>query len=109
MPRFTSLSRRQFVALAAPAAIIAGSPTFSKAFAAPPPTKGEEIMTLTPYLLFDGTCHHAMEFYKSVFGEELTSTKVKASPAKAHMPALQQEKTINARLRSNSIEISASD
>lgn len=66
-------------------------------------------MTLTPYLLFDGTCHDAMEFYKSVFGGELTSTKVKDSPAKEHMPAFQQEKTINARLRSGTIEISASD
>ena len=66
-------------------------------------------MTLTPYLLFDGTCHDAMEFYRTVFGGELTSTKVKDSPAKDHMPAFQQEKTINARLRSGAIEISASD
>jgi PhnB protein len=108
MPSFTSLTRRQFVALAAPA-IIATSPTFSKASAARPPAKGEEMMTLTPYLLFDGSCHDAMQFYQSVFGGQLTSTKVKDSPAKDHMPAFQQEKTINARLRSNSIEISASD
>ena len=66
-------------------------------------------MTLTPYLLFDGTCHDAMEFYKTVFGGELTSTKVKDSPAKDHMPSFQQQKTINARLRSGVIEISASD
>ena len=67
------------------------------------------MMTLTPYLLFDGTCHEAMEFYKTVFGGELISTKVKDSPAKDRMPAFQHEKTINARLRSGSIEISASD
>ena len=109
MPKFTNLSRRQFVALAAPAAIIAASATFPNALAAMPAVKGEKMMTLTPYLLFDGSCHDAMEFYKSVFGGELTSTKVKDSPAKDHMPAFQQEKTINARLRSNSIEISASD
>ncbi len=66
-------------------------------------------MTLTPYLLFDGTCHDAMEFYKTVFGGELTSTWVKDSPARDHMPAFQQEKTINARLQSGHIEISASD
>lgn len=66
-------------------------------------------MTLTPYLLFDGTCHEAMEFYKTVFGGELTLTKVKDSPAKDHMRAFQQDKTINARLRSGAIEISASD
>jgi PhnB protein len=65
--------------------------------------------TLTPYLLFDGTCHKAMEFYQSCFGGELTVTKVRDSPAKNHMPAVQQEKTLNARLRSGNVEISASD
>lgn len=64
---------------------------------------------LTPYLLFDGNCHQAMEFYKSCFGGELTSTKVKDSPAKDFMPAVQQGKVVNARLRSGNLEISASD
>ena len=67
------------------------------------------MITLTPYLLFDGTCHNAMEFYRTVFGGDLSSIKVKDSPAKDQMPAFQQEKTINARLRSGAIEISASD
>lgn len=66
-------------------------------------------MTLTPYLLFDGVCHDAMQFYQSVFGGELKSVKVKDSPAKDHMPAFQQDKTVNAHLRSEAIEISASD
>jgi PhnB protein len=109
MPKSTSLSRRRFVALAAPAAIVATSPAFSKGRPAPAVAKGDPMTTLTPYLLFDGSCHNAMEFYKSVFGGELTSTKVKDSPAKDHMPAFQQEKTINARLRSGPIDISASD
>ena len=65
--------------------------------------------TLTPYLLFDGRCLQAMEFYKSCFGGELTATKVKDSPAKDLMPAVQQEKILNARLRSGNLEISASD
>jgi len=65
--------------------------------------------TLTPYLLFDGSCHKAMEFYKSCFGGELTATKVKDSPAKDYMPAVQQEKILNARLRRGNLEISASD
>ena len=109
MPKSASLSRRQFVAIAAPAAIIATSATFSKVCAETPAAKGDQVTTLTPYLLFDGSCHDAMEFYKSVFGGELTSTKVKDSPAKDHMPALQQDKTINARLRGGPIDISASD
>ncbi len=65
--------------------------------------------TLTPYLLFDGNCHQAMEFYKSCFGGELTFTKVKDSPVKDLMPPAQLNKTINARLKSGNLEISASD
>ena len=65
--------------------------------------------TLTPYILFDGNCRQAMEFYQSCFGGELTSTKVKDSPAKDYMPAVQQEKTINAQLKSGNLVISASD
>ena len=102
-----SLSRRQFVALTAPAALIAATPALSNALSTP--AQGEAKMNLTPYLLFDGACHNAMEFYKTVFGGQLTSMKVKDSPARDHMPAFQQEKTINAHLRSDAIEISASD
>jgi uncharacterized glyoxalase superfamily protein PhnB len=57
---------------------------------------GNEMTTLTSYLLFDGKCQQAMEFYKSCFGGELTATKVKDSPAKDFMPAVQQEKIVNA-------------
>ena len=65
--------------------------------------------TLTPYLLFDGNCQQAMDFYKSCFGGELTLMKVKDSPVKDQMPPIQLNKTINARLKSGSLEISASD
>lgn len=65
--------------------------------------------SLTPYLLFEGTCHPAMEFYKSCLGGELTVLKVKDSPMKDHMPATQQEKVLNAHLKGGNIEISASD
>ena len=65
--------------------------------------------TLSPYLLFDGSCREAMEFYKSCFGGELTATKVKDSPAKDYMQPAQQEKIINAHLASGNLEISASD
>jgi PhnB protein len=109
MSRFSALSRRQFVAATVPAAVLAIFPTLSRSAAALAAAKGDTIMTLTPYLLFDDTCHDAMEFYKTVFGGDLTAIKVKDSPAKDHMPASQQEKTINARLRSGAIEISASD
>jgi PhnB protein len=71
--------------------------------------KGDAMTTLTPYLLFDGNCHQAMEFYQSCFGGELTVLKVKDSPVKDHMPEFQLDKTINARLTCGRIEISASD
>jgi len=108
MPGFSALSRRQFVAVAVPAAALT-LPMYSKASAAIAAAKGDDMMTLTPYLLFDGSCHDAMQFYKSVFGGELVATKVKDSPAKDHMPAFQQDKVINARLRTAAVEISASD
>ena len=65
--------------------------------------------TLTPYLLFDGSCKQAMEFYKSCFGGELTEIPVKDSPAKDFMPAFQHEKILNARLKSGNVDLSASD
>jgi PhnB protein len=65
--------------------------------------------SLTPYLLFDGNCDQAMEFYKKCFGGDLTMMKVRDSPAKDHAPAIQQDKILNARLVSKSIDISASD
>lgn len=65
--------------------------------------------TLTPYLLLDGNCRQAMEFYKSCFGGELTLIPVKNSPAKDSMPAMQHEKILNARLRSGNVDLSASD
>lgn len=65
--------------------------------------------SLTTYLLFDGKCQQAMEFYKSCFHGELTLIKVKDSPVKDQMPAVHQDKVLNARLKSGNIEISASD
>jgi len=64
---------------------------------------------LTTYLLFDGKCQQAMEFYKSCFQGDLTMIKVKDSPIKAQLPAAHQEKVLNARVKSANVEISASD
>lgn len=65
--------------------------------------------TLTPYLLFDGNCKQAMEFYRSCLGGELILTVVKDSPAKDRMPASQHDKVLNARLKSSNVDLSASD
>src|ERR1700723_2112344 len=109
MPKTSEFSRRQFAASALATAALAALPAISRADAKGQQIKGDEIMNLTPHLLFDGNCHQAMEFSKSCFGGELTSMKVKDSPAKDYMPAVQQEKTLNARLKRGGEEISASD
>ena len=104
------ISRRDFVTAAVSATAVAAVPA-SALSEEPAPAKKGELMapTLTPYLLFDGNCHPAMEFYKSCLGGELTVLKVKDSPVKDHMPAAQQEKVLNAHLKRAGLEISASD
>jgi len=39
---------------------------------------------LTPYIFFGGNCREAMEFYKSVFGGELTFSTYADGPPDAH-------------------------
>jgi PhnB protein len=104
------VSRREFVTAAVSATAVAAVPASARSEEQAPAKKGDPITTtLTPYLLFDGTCNPAMEFYKSCLGGELTLLKVKDSPVKDHMPAAQQEKVLNAHLKREGLEISASD
>lgn len=102
-------SRRRVVASALSMAALAALPIHAKTATQTQIMKGNDMTHITAYLLFDGNCQEAMEFYKVCFGGELSLTKVKDSPAKDHMPAMQQSKTINARLKSGNIEFSASD
>ena len=103
------LSRREFVASVAAVAAVATFPTRAQASALAPRTRGENMTKLTPYLLSDGKCREAMEFYHSCLGGELTLSAVKDSPAKNQMPAFQQDKVLNAHLCGGALEISASD
>ncbi len=64
---------------------------------------------LSIYLLFDGNCVSAMQFYKSVFPGVLTLTKVAESTIKDMMPPDSHHKVINARLINDQVDISASD
>ena len=66
-------------------------------------------MNLTPFLLFDGNCASAMAFYQSCLGGELTITKIADTPMKHQMPPGQHGKVAHARLKSGSIEFSATD
>ncbi len=67
------------------------------------------MLKLTVYLLFDGACKQAMEFYKSCFGGELSLLTVGESEMKNQMPPSINEKVLNARLKSKNVDISASD
>jgi PhnB protein len=107
--KVTEIARRHFVGSALSAAALAVLRGRSMADAKMQKTGRHEMTSLTPYLLFEGKCQQAMEFYKSCFGGKLSALKVKDSPAKDFMPAVQQEKILNARLRSGQLEISASD
>jgi PhnB protein len=109
MSRAKTLSRRQFGTSVLSTLTVSALPAHSVADSTAQKPKGDPMTTLTPYLLFDGNCHEAMEFYQSCFGGELMIMKVKDSPAKDRMPAVQLDKTINARLKSGKLEISASD
>ena len=66
-------------------------------------------MQVTTYLLLDGNCKEAMEFYHSVFGGELTLTTVGDSPMKAMFPPAFHARVVNARLNGSLVDISASD
>lgn len=67
------------------------------------------MLTLTPYLLFEGTCRQAMQFYRSCLGGELNLMAVKDSPASGRLPAGLQDRIINARLQGEGLDLSASD
>lgn len=109
----TMMSRRRFAGSAASAAVAAvlapDSKTGAQSASAKQNGRGDAMRTLTPYLLFDGCCREAMDFYRSCLGGELTAMQVKDSPAKDAMTDFQQERILNAHLKSGRIEISASD
>jgi PhnB protein len=109
MPTTNEFSRRQFTASALATAALATLPFRSMANIDAQTTGTNQLTTLTPYILFDGNCQQAMEFYKSCFGGELTILKVKDSPAKDHLPPSVHDKILNSQLKSGKIDLSASD
>lgn len=110
MANTNEISRRQFVASAVSAAAVSALPIHSAAERATTQAKGDDdTIKLMPYLLFDGKCKEAMEFYQSCLGGKLKLTKVSDTPAKVQMTAAQQEKVLNAHLSSGQLEISGSD
>jgi PhnB protein len=63
----------------------------------------------TPFLLFDGNCAEAMTFYHKCLGGELSLTRLGDTPMKDMFPKEKWDRLINANLKSNNIEISATD
>lgn len=66
-------------------------------------------MHLSTYLLFEENCKQAMEHYNSIFGGELIITMVGESPMKGMFPEFMHHRVLNSMLRSENLEISASD
>ena len=67
-------------------------------------------MPVSPYLYFDGHCEEALEFYKKVFGAEITMLmRFKQSPDPTHVTPGTEEKVMHATFRIGETEIMASD
>jgi PhnB protein len=67
------------------------------------------MMNVMPFLLFDGNCAEAMEFYQACLGGDLTLTKLGDTPMKDQMPAEQHRKIVHAHLKSGAIEFTGTD
>ncbi|MGC4038999.1 MAG: VOC family protein [Chitinophagaceae bacterium] len=65
--------------------------------------------TLNPYLNFFGRCKEAMNFYKEVFGGELTINLAGDSPAKDQMPPELHDKVLHSHLKNATLDIMATD
>ncbi len=62
---------------------------------------------LQPYLMFDGNCREAMEFYQGALGGELFYAPYSEGPDE--MPALGGERMMHARLAAGKVVLMASD
>ncbi len=67
------------------------------------------MINISTYLLLDGTCKEAMEFYHACLGGELVVSLVRDTPMKAMFPPEMHDRVINASLKAESISLSASD
>src|SRR6202012_4459376 len=73
------------------------------------PPGGGIMRRLTPFLLFDGNCAEAMQFYSDCFGGELSVIRLADTPMRDHFPPAQHHKLVNAHLKSDAVEFSATD
>ena len=67
-------------------------------------------MELEPYLFFSGNCEEALNFYKDVFGGEVTSiNRWKDAPADMGMPAEHGDRIMHANFKSPSVKFMGAD
>ena len=67
-------------------------------------------MELEPYLHFDGDCEEALNFYKGVFGGEITSlNRFEGTPMESEVPPEYKTKVIHANFKSPTLKFMASD
>lgn len=64
---------------------------------------------LDAYLFFQGNCAEAMEFYKGVFGGELTMSKVSDTPGDFPGKEERKDQIMHASLKGGAINLMASD
>jgi PhnB protein len=64
-------------------------------------------LELCPYIFFKGNCREAMEFYKSIFGGELTTQTYEESGQK--MEGVSPDQLMHSRLNADGITIMGSD
>jgi PhnB protein len=66
-------------------------------------------INLEVYLFFKGNCREAMEFYKSVFGGELTLSTVGDSPDVPGMEGMDKNLVMHSSLEGGDVKLMASD
>ncbi|HLI75843.1 MAG TPA: VOC family protein [Acidobacteriaceae bacterium] len=64
---------------------------------------------VTPFLLFDGDCAKAMQFYATCFGGELLLTQLGETPMRVQFPEAMHGKVTYAHLKAGLVEISGTD
>ena len=68
------------------------------------------MLELEPYLHFDGTCEEALNFYKGIFGGEITSLERYAgSPMESQIPDFYRNKVMHAKFNAGTTRFMASD
>jgi PhnB protein len=66
-------------------------------------------VSLEPYLFFKGQAKEAMEFYKSVFGGELTVSSYAETPGMENTPGVQKDWLMHASLEGGAVKLMGSD